>query len=266
MHHQQSIFSGNIINNLKLGDFFSALPSYFLQFYMSSSTLAAVSCPIMLFSLVSLIELWCHTALRHITSDILQNGGICLIVEPVRKRSSQISLKNTKWSNFWGRKTFFLTCGIMDKICISEPYGSLKVCVFGGMSSACPPLSGCNSLPLIFVSFCTLSLFCRGDDPIFRAQSIKFHLSYRSMKRSQSFQLLKDTSSLTGNCNFCSITSGQMDKWDALLLTHSSIRTCEDLLICPFRGLVQLWPLQLPALMQFSHRGFMHVCVHWHYI
>lgn len=105
-------------------------------------------------------------------------------------------------------------------------------------------------------SFCTLSLFCRCDDPISPARSIKFHLSYRSMKRSQSSQPLKDTSFLTGNCNFCSITSGRMDKWDALLLTHSSIRTCEDLLFRPFRGLVQQWPLQLLALM---HRGSVHV-------
>lgn len=100
---------------------------------------------------------------------------------------------------------------------------------------------------------------CRCDDPIFPARSIKFHLSYRSMKRSQSSQLLKDTSSLTGNRNFCSITSGRMDKWDALLLTHSSIRTCEDLLFCPFRGLVQQWCLQLLVLMQVSLRGSMHV-------
>lgn len=266
----------------------------------------------MLFCFVSLTltKLWCHTSLSYITSDI-QNGGICLVVKPVRKtgvsgQSNQMDegdpsnqvLKN-QTILFWRKELVFSEitrlslrdfsfCRFADCFCHTDvkdvktiwTYCSWRVgswmksgflinmvnwkfeCC--ACSEVCLLLVlhylGATVVHLSFSHSAPYPLFCRCDDPISPARSIKFHLSYRSMKRSQSSQPLKDTSSVTGNCNFCSITSARTDKWDALLLTHSSIRTCEDLLFCPFRGLVQQWPLQLLVLMQFSHRGSMHVC------
>lgn len=101
-----------------------------------------------------------------------------------------------------------------------------------------PPLSGCASLPLIVFSFCSLALFCCCNDPISSAQSIKFHLSYGSMKRSQwRTPVHWQTSVISAQ----SLQAGRTD--ETLCCPRRLHQGREDLLFCPFRRLVQqpLW-------------------------
>lgn len=155
-------------------------------------------------------------------------------------------------------------------ISISNQYSQLNVCLCAFCLLILHYLmSACSQL--IFFSFCTLSLFCHCNDPISPDRSIKFHLSYRGIKRSQSSKWLSCSEGhkfWEDDCNISSITLGWKDKWDALLSTHHSIMMiCEDLLFRPFKGLVQesVWissPLNCCYWCSFSLWTWFTVCTY----
>lgn len=123
----------------------------------------------------------------------------------------------------------------IQSIKVLQIYMHTFACVLSAILTAYSLFRWCACYLLILFPFCALSLFCCCNDPISPQQSIKFHHSYRGIKRFQSYYWLSRSEghNFSKGCNICSITSGWKDKWDAPLSTQCSIMMIRERSIIP---------------------------------